>query len=61
MDETIEFCGELKWETDEAYLVSDGDNDIWLPKSQVQSARLISGDDWEFEIPLWLAENEGIV
>jgi len=61
MSETVEFYGQLKRETDDAYLVNDGIEDIWIPKSQVESARLISGEDWEFEIPLWLAEKEGIV
>lgn len=63
----VEFCGTLEHETkpgvpDEgAYLVADGRNKVWLPKSQVISARHINGDDWEFEIPEWLAKQEGII
>ncbi|MCK5616186.1 hypothetical protein KAR91_80725 [Candidatus Pacearchaeota archaeon] len=63
----IEFCGEIKHETkpgipDEgSYLVYDGANEVWLPKKLIASARHISGSDWEFEIPEWLAEREGII
>ena len=31
----IDFIGELIHETDAAYLVFDGDEKIWIPKSQV--------------------------
>jgi len=38
-NEPIEFCGELKYETDNAYLVYDGANEVWIPKSQCQEAK----------------------
>lgn len=60
--DTIEFCGEIKWETDNAYLVFDGDNEIWIPKSQVKEKRRIGRDgDYEFTIPEWLAKEKGII
>ena len=51
--------GDLKHETDKAWLVNDGDKEYWLPKSQCE-AELISGDTYEFSIPEWLAEDKGI-
>jgi len=57
----VEFCGELRWETDAAYLVFDGINEVWLPKSQIQDSRQIKGSDWEFIIPEWLAKEKGII
>ncbi len=63
MEKVVEFCGELKWETDNAYLIFDGVNDVWIPKSQVKRSRQLSkgGRDWEFIIPHWLATEKGIV
>jgi hypothetical protein len=58
---TIEFYGELRDETDAAYLIHDGINKVWLPKSQVKNKRQISGHDFEFEIPEWLAKKKGII
>lgn len=59
----VKFCGELKHETDGAYLVSDGINDIWLPKSQVREFRQVGrrGSDYEFVIPEWLAIEKGVI
>jgi len=59
----VEFCGELRHETKAAYLVYDGENEVWIAKSQVQEARQIDrhGKDWEFTIPEWLAEEKGII
>ena len=62
--EPIEFCCELKYETDKAYCVHDGINEFWIPKSQCQEARQIGGKqscDWEFTIPEWLAREKGII
>lgn len=56
-------------ETNRGYLVSDTDNDkdgVWLPKSQIET----DGQDvcleplskmYYFDIPLWLAEEKGLV
>jgi hypothetical protein len=38
---TIDFCGELRRETERVYLVYDGDHETWIPKSQVESIRWI--------------------
>jgi len=59
----IEFCGEVKHETDGAYLVHDGENDVWLPKSQIQEKTEINKrqNAWQFTIPEWLAIEKGII
>jgi hypothetical protein len=66
----IEFCAELVHESygkdgsDGAYLVNDGDEDIWIPKSQCRgSPRQLSPDreDYEFEITEWIALKKGII
>lgn len=46
---------ELRRESERAWLVSDGDKEIWLPKSQVERA----GD--VFTMPEWLAVQRGLV
>ena len=61
-NEPVEFIGEIKHETDKAYLVFDGVNKIWLPKSQIMDKTKIgSGGDYEFVIPRWIAEDKGII
>jgi hypothetical protein len=57
----VEFCGEITYESEYAYLVFDGMNKVWLPKSQVIEKRKIKGRDYEFTIPQWLAELKGII
>ena len=58
----VEFCGEIKWETESAYLVFDGANEVWIPKSQVKEKRQIGkSSDYEFIIPEWLALEKGII
>ena len=64
MANTIEFCGEVRRETEKAYLVYDGAHETWIPKSQIQSERIVSqsvNDDRIFEIAEWLAREKGIV
>jgi len=42
--------------TDEAYLVSDGTKEVWLPKSQATD-----NEDGTFDVEEWLAFKEGLV
>lgn len=42
--------------TDEAYLVSDGKKEFWLPKSQASD-----NEDGTFDVEEWLAFKEGLV
>jgi len=60
----VEFCGELRHETDKAYLVYDGADEVWIPKSQCLDVQQIGGtlsSDYEFTIPEWLAEEKGVI
>jgi len=61
MSENITFCAEIKWETDGAFLLFDGVNEVWIPKSQVLDKDQISGGDYEFTIPEWLAIEKEII
>jgi hypothetical protein len=56
----IEFCAEIRNETDHAYLAFDGINEVWLPKSQVKM-REIKWPDFEITVPEWLAKKKGII
>lgn len=60
--ETVNFCGTLKTDTLNAWIIIDGINTIILPKSQTTMRRIgQSGSDFEFTIPYWLAKKEGII
>lgn len=53
-------------ETDAAYKVSDdGDEDksVWLPKSQCrfEDGEPEVGDDVTFTVPVWLAQDKGLI
>jgi len=58
---TVEFYAEIKFETQAAYLVSDGSEEFWIPKSQIVEKEKISGHDYKFEIPEWLARDKGVI
>jgi hypothetical protein len=65
MSEPYLLEGEFKYQTDLAILVNDGDNDHWIPKSQIEEdidwGSLDKGDDIQVTIPEWLAEEKGLV
>jgi hypothetical protein len=53
-----------KYETPDAILVNDGDQDFWLPKSQLGDLeeKTIKGELYvDVEIPNWLAEEKGLI
>lgn len=58
------FTCEIRHETTNAYLLHDGDREIWMPKSQISDEK-ISFDgrtEWlEFGIPEWLAIEKEMV
>jgi len=56
----VEITVEIKAETELAYLVSDGDLEMWIPKSQIEEFDR-SGDIATFQIPEWLAEEKGLI
>ena len=52
----IEIAGDLRRETDKAFLIFDGDKEVWLPKSQVED-----NGDGTFTLPEWLAMDKGLI
>ena len=61
--ESVEISLTIKQETNAAYLVTDGDVTVWLPKSQLEyQETLVSiGDTVIFSIPEWLAEKNDLI
>jgi len=59
--EDVTFCATIKYETDAAYLLSDGVNEFWVPKSQILGKEVIKDSDYEFVIPEWLAIAKEII
>ena len=58
----IEIIGTVKVITDSAVLIDDGDNDLWLPLSQVKTeSEYAIGEDSIIEIPEWLAYEKGLI
>jgi len=51
-----DFAAELKHETENAFLVNDGDNDYWLPKGMTEN-----NGDGTWTIPYWMAYEKGII
>lgn len=60
------YSGELRAVTDKAILFYDGEQEIWLPKSQIQ-VRSCKVDQQtgvkyvELDIPEWLAYDKGLI
>jgi hypothetical protein len=53
----IDIAGELRAETERAFLVFDGAKSVWLPKSLVEH----DPADGTFAMPEWLAIDKGLV
>lgn len=51
-----DFAAELKHETPSAFLVTDGTDDYWLPKSMTED-----NNDGTFTCPEWLCIEKGII
>lgn len=54
-EEMVEIAGTIIHETARAWLVSDGAQQFWLPKSRVEY------DGSTFSVPEWLAEEKGLL
>lgn len=52
----IDIACEKRRETEKAWLIFDGDKEVWLPKSQVED-----NEDGTFAMPEWLAEDKGLI
>lgn len=53
----IDIAGELRRETDKAFLIFDGDREVWLPKALVEH----DPTDNTFAMPEWLALDKGLI
>lgn len=51
----VDIAGEIRRETDRAFLAFDGIREVWLPKSQVEH------DQGTFAMPEWLAKDKGLL
>lgn len=52
----VDVAAEKRHETDKALLLFDGDQEVWVPKSQVED-----NGDGTFTMPEWLAIERGFV
>ena len=55
----VEICGDIKHDTEDAILLSDGVNFDWLPRSQIKIRKLSNG--YEVIMPEWLAKKKGFI
>jgi hypothetical protein len=60
MAEAVEVCGEIIKETDDAVLFTDGDIEVWIPKSVIEE-RQGPDEDVELELPEWFAIRNDLV
>lgn len=51
-----DIAAELRHETERAYLIFDGAQEVWLPKSQAER-----NSDGTFTLPEWLAKEKGLI
>jgi hypothetical protein len=61
--ETVEVAVEILEEREASWLVSDGDREVWIPKSQIEDSKdeLTEGVHTTIEIPEWLAQDRGLI
>jgi hypothetical protein len=52
----IDITATLRHQTEKAYLIDDGGQKIWVPKSHVEH-----NDDGTFTMPEWLAKHKGLI
>lgn len=60
----IDITAELRHETDKAFLVYNGGEKVWLPKSMVEATAIASTEYsqlYEFAMPMWLAQDKGLI
>lgn len=61
-DEGIEMTADFVRETEKAILINDGDNEVWLPKSQIDyHLDEFKGVVYINDLPEWLAVDKGLV
>lgn len=53
---------ELRHETDAAFLIFDGENEIWIPKSQCEMEAIEGKENlFDLELPEWLAKDKELI
>lgn len=57
----IEISVTLVHKTERAILVEDGDQEVWLPKSQIKFDAANAGETISVELPEWLAMKNGLI
>lgn len=55
--EMVELILAITDETDQAWLVDNGDEEVWLSKELVE----FNADEGSFMVPHWLAYKEGLI
>lgn len=53
----VDIAGELRRETDKAFLIFDGTKEVWLPKALVEH----DAAEGTFAMPEWLALDKGLI
>ena len=53
----VDIAGELRRETDAAFLIFDGVREVWVPKSLVEH----DPHDKTFAMPEWLAKDKELI
>jgi hypothetical protein len=64
MPDKVDIFVEIIRETERAYLVEDGGDEVWIPKSQLGEIRIQAQEFRNYlqcEIPVWLAEDKGLI
>lgn len=56
----IDLKVELKKETPKAWLVHDGDREVWIPKSECELEK-DRNNMYDLTIPEWLAMEKGLI
>lgn len=57
----VELAGALVRNSDKAILWSDGEQDVWIPKSQITSQNLDSGGAGTIFVKEWFLKKEGLI
>lgn len=56
-----EIACQLVHETDAAWCINDGKNEVWIPKSISEWSPSSNKVDGTMEVPEWFAEREGLI
>lgn len=60
-NQEVEIACEIKRETEKAFLIFDGKEEVWLPKSQITDQCESGGQIVSVFIPEWLAMEKGLI